>query len=273
MKTIKNNLIVRLLICHIKSNKKLYKSFNFSNIHQKYSLDDYLIDILYILKTGIPWRDLRSHINWISVYKVYVKLNTCNIFRLSYIDLMTKYLKKNNNRNMKYIISDTSFIPNKKGRSLIGYNKYYNKKNGTKISLITDSDGITIFVKCYKGNESDSKILTKQFKCFKIINQVYSGKFKQYFLADPGYDTKQLRMKLTEMNYDVLIVQNRRNIKDKNKIVTMNDKEKKIYTKRLVIERTFNKLKMNRRLCLRYESKIENFMGFIYLGLIKILIN
>lgn len=74
------------------------------------------------------------------------------------------------------------------------------------------------------------------------------------------------------MNYIPIIAQNKRNIKDPTKIIKLNNKEKKLYNKRLVIERTFNRLKYDRKLCLRYEAKIENFIGFVYLGFIKLLI-
>ena len=73
------------------------------------------------------------------------------------------------------------------------------------------------------------------------------------------------------MNYNRLIAQNKRNIKDPKKLIKFNKREKWMYNKRLVIERTFNKMKINRRICLRYDSKIENFMGFVYLSLIKLL--
>jgi transposase len=92
---------------------------------------------------------------------------------------------------------------------------------------------------------------------------------EKYFLADPGYDSKLIRSELKDFNYKSLIVQNKRNIKNPDKLIRFNNKEKKIYKKRLVIERTFNRLKMDRKLCLRYESKIKNFEGFIYLSLIK----
>ena len=58
----KTNIIVSVLTKHIKVNKDLYKSFNFSHKQQKYRLKEYLIDILNVLKTGVSWRDLRSHI-------------------------------------------------------------------------------------------------------------------------------------------------------------------------------------------------------------------
>ena len=270
MKT-KNELVIKLLIKHIKSNYKLYKSFDFSHKQQKYKLSEYLTDILYVLKTGIAWRDLWSHINWNSVYKIYVKLNSFNVFKLSYVTLLNKYYKRSYNNKLKYISTDTSFIPNKKGKDLIGYNKFYNRKNGTKISLITDSKGIPFNLKCYKGNINDSKILLNHLKNDNIvcINHLISD--KNYFLADPGYDTKLIRKQLKEINYNPLIAQNKRNIKDPAKIIKFNNNEKRIYNKRLVIERTFNRMKMNRKICLRYESKIDNFIGFIYLSLIKML--
>ena len=68
-----NDLIIKLLTKHIFSIPKLSKSFDFSHKQQKYILSEYFTDILYVLKTGIAWRDLRSNINWNSVYKVYIK--------------------------------------------------------------------------------------------------------------------------------------------------------------------------------------------------------
>ena len=126
-------------------------------------------------------------------------------------------------------------------------------------------------LKCYKGNVNDSKILLNHLKNGNIVHINHLIPYNNYFLADPGYDTKLIRDQLEELNYNPLIAQNKRNIKNPNKIIKLNNYEKKIYNKRLVIERTFNKMKMNRKLCLRYESKIKNFIGFIYLSLIKML--
>jgi transposase len=264
-----NDLIIKLLTKHIQSIPKLSKSFDFSHKQQKYNLSEYLIDILYVLKTGIAWRDLRSHINWNSVYKTYVKLNSFKIFKISYVSLLNKYFKKSFNNKLRYVSTDTSFIPNKKGKDLTGYNKFYNRKRGTKISLITDSKGIPFNLQCFKGNMYDSKILLLHLKHPDLIELKDIMPKKRCFLADPGYDSKQIRSELNNMNYEPLIVQNKRNIKDPAKLNILSNKEKKIYKKRLVIERTFNRMKMDRKLCLRYESKIENFEGFIYLSLIK----
>ena len=235
-----------------------------------YKLLEYLSDILYVLKTGIAWRDLRSHINWNSVYKVYIKLNSFKIFEISYIYLLNKYLKKSPNGKLRYVMTDTTFIPNKRGREMIGYNKYYNKKNGTKISLITDSNGKVLDVKCYEGNKNDGDILLDQLEQKNAIVQLtHLGIRNRYFLADPAYDSKKVRDKLGGMKYDPIISQNRRNTKDPSKLKRLTKHEKKIYIKRLKIENTNNNIKNNRKICLRYEHLIKNFMGFVYLALIK----
>ena len=111
-----------------------------------------------------------------------------------------------------------------------------------------------------------------QFDNKYLINHDIIKNYKKYFLADPAYDTKIIRKKLKNDNYIPIIVQNIRNIKDETKIIKLSPKEKKIYNKRLVIERTFNIMKMNRKICLRYESKIINFIGFVFLSLIKMII-
>lgn len=43
------------------------------------------------------------------------------------------------------------------------------------------------------------------------------------------------------------------------------------FKKRLVIGLTFSKIKNNRKIQMRYESKIRNYMRFLYISFMKIL--
>ena len=87
------NIIINLLIREINSIPSLKKSYSHYYKSQKYTIKEILIDIFYVLKTGIPWRALRSHINWNTVYKSYIKLNKYGIFKSCYKALLSKYLK------------------------------------------------------------------------------------------------------------------------------------------------------------------------------------
>ena len=258
------SLTIKLLKRHIMSNKILSKSYNFKYHTQKHKLDDILKEIIYILKTGISYRNLRSNINYNTIYYNYCKLNRYKIFELSFKDLMKKYLKRTKNRTLKIISTDTSFISNKNGKDNIGYNKYYSKKNGNKISLIVDKKGFPLNVKIYNGKINDSKIFMKQINDYNIDN---NNEIK-YFLCDKGYDSKEIDNKLKDLNYIPLILQNKRGIKDKNKLRKFSSDEGKIYSNRMRVENSFCKLKQLRRINLRYDCKIENYLGYIYLGII-----
>ena len=266
MREIKNDLVVKVLTAHIKANSKLYKCFNHSHNRQIYKLSEYLTEILYVLKTGISWRNIRSHIYWNSIYKAYIKLNKYKIFESCYKKiLLTKYLKKGANKKLRFIITDTTFIPNKNGNNKVGYNKYYNKKNGTKISIICDSKGIPIDTAFYKGNINDSKILLDHLNN-SIINKL---SIRCHFMADKGYHTKEIINTLNERGFIPLIAQNKRNIKNENLINKMNDDDKEIYKNRSIIERLNAKIKNNKKLQLRYEKDICNYEGLYYLFCIK----
>jgi transposase len=84
-------------------------------------------------------------------------------------------------------------------------------------------------------------------------------------IADRGYDSDAFRRELRENN-NIPVIPGRKN--RKKEIVY----DKRIYRKRGLIERIFGKLKENRRLALRYEKSGLNFLGFIIIAFIKILL-
>lgn len=266
--------IIKLIVKEVENIPKLAKSFDYSNPLQKYSLEEYLNEIIYVLKTGISWRDLKTQINWNSIYKVFRKLVSYKIMESCYQRLLDKYLSKSTQSKLKFILTDTSFIPNKKGHDVTGYNYYYNRKKGTKISAITDSHGIPLDVKCYSGNRYDSKLLDDHLNKIAVTHPIKNHHIdkenNRYFLADAGYDSKVIREKLINLGYTPKIPINKRNHKTK-KLPKITAKDKKIYKKRLKIENMFKRIKDNRRVAYRYDCKISVFMTFIYLALIKML--
>ena len=91
-------------------------------------------------------------------------------------------------------------------------------------------------------------------------------------MADAGYDSVNLRKRLNNIFYKLIIPFNKRNTKDENKIKSLTNEEKKLYKSRISIENTFLKIKKNRRLEIVYEKKSKNFLSLIYLSLIKLII-
>ncbi len=243
----------------------LWKSFNFTYKSQKYKLIDMLKQILMILKQGYSWRfvsEIKTTINWNSIYKVFNKLNYYDIFKSTYIDTLKIYLKKGTNKKLQYISTDTSVCYNRYNNDKVGKNKYYKNKNASKLSIICDSNGHPLYLNMYKSNMNDSKILYEQLEEQPLIDLSY----KKYFLADKGYDSTLLRNKLLDENYTPIIAYNKRNIKDVTKIKYLSKDHKEIYKKRIMVENVFCKLQNYKRLHKLYERKIKNYMGYLYLA-------
>lgn len=76
-------------------------------------------------------------------------------------------------------------------------------------------------------------------KCFidcKTKKYSKHNRYKQYLLADSGYDSINNHNILIKKGYTPLIKQNRKNIKNKKLIRKFNKKQKEIYKKRIIIE-------------------------------------
>jgi transposase len=84
-------------------------------------------------------------------------------------------------------------------------------------------------------------------------------------IGDRGYDSDTYRWAL-EGNNNKVVIPGRRNRREE----IAYDREE--YKKRGEVERIFGKIKENRRLVVRYEKSDINFLGFIFIAFIKILL-
>jgi transposase len=235
--------------------KKYYK---YKSPNTKYKLDDILTNIIYVLKTGISWRSLSLNptIKWQAIYFHFNRFVRFGIFKKLFLQLRYKYIK-NNNSNIKLI--DSSFIMNKYGRNKIARNKFFKNKNCNKISVLTDVNGIPLSVLVNKGTIHDSKFFIEHFNDVKFS---FKNKCKNdfcYLLADKAYESKKIRDELTKSGY-ALMVSPKKNLKTKYYF------DKILYKKRINVEHTFQRLKVFKRIQIRYDMFIENYYGFLYLA-------
>ena len=172
-------------------------------------------------------------------------------------------------KNLKIHITDTTNILNKGGIDKIGYNKMVPKHKISKLSIICDGNGTPLNCELFKGNIYDSKILEEQLNNKYSISPTLNDQNKEIFLADSAYDSRKLMEKIRDKGYkNIIIPQNKRNIKNKSLIRKMTESDKKIFKKRNVIERKNSKIKSYKRLNTRYDKYSSSYMGFVYLSFI-----
>ena len=227
--------------------------------HSKYSLDNILKEILYILKTGLSWREIRSPIKWETIYWHFNRFSSSGIFKKLFLWLRKGYIK---NHPIDIQLIDSTFIMNKYGQNHIARNKFFKSKNCNKVSFITDANGIPLSVLIKNGNVHDLTFIDEHINDLFVPNKKCSSK-TIHLLADKGYVSNNVKEKLKENNYN-FIYPTKKNMKED---LTF---DKELYKKRIHVEHSFQKLKAFKRVQIRYDSFITSFSSFIFLAVSQI---
>ena len=272
----KKYYLIKNIINYINLDKNLKSIFNHPN--RKYNLKLLLKYVIQLLISGLSYRSITDYTNkkihWNTIYKFVIKLQQYNVISLTYYDTVNKYISKNLKNNKNILLTDTTLISNKLGIDNIGYNPQNPKHKVSKVSLITDVNGIPLAANIYKGSMSDSKILDMQLDEF-IIKHPKILTNNNILLGDAGYDSNKLKNKVININIGKLLTaRNKRNIKDKNKLeaLKLSDKEKELLKKRIKVEHINAQLKKYKRLSLRYDKYSINYNLFLHLSCIDIIL-
>jgi len=134
---------------------------------------------------------------------------------------------------------------------------------GTKVMAITDGTGFPIAC-CVSSASPHEVTLTES-----TLQACVTKELPPRMIGDRAYDSDPLDEHLLT-TYDVkLISPHKRN---RRKPVTQDGRELRRYVRRWKVERLFAWLFNFRRLVVRYEWHVENYLGFIMLGCVKILL-
>ena len=129
----------------------------------------------------------------------------------------------------------------------------------TKIHLAVDSHGNPIDFKITGGDVHDSQAVDD------IIEMLTDA---TYFIADKAYDSDPLDAELTAQGVEMIAPHKRNRKKQK----TQDGRKLRRYKRRWKVERLFAWLHKFRRVVVRYDYHAENFLGFVHLACIKILL-
>ena len=227
--------------------------------HQKHDDLHYLDTILYVLKTGIAWREIVSDTHFSTYHKKFMFWAKNKVFQNSYYAIIA-LLHKSKKLCLKNLFIDTTMIKNIKGVETIGVNHYDRGRKGTKLSLIVTNKGIPLGISIDKSNIHDIHLVDPTLVDVKI--KIIGSRL----IADKGYVSKPLVNKLKD-KHDIRMITPLK-VNDKRKLTTF---DRTLLGKRNIIENVFSWLKANRRIQLRYDKTILAFEQFVYLGLIKLI--
>lgn len=225
-----------------------------------YSNRELLPGILKVLRSGMRWRDL-DDIRFASCITHWRRLRFWEkcLGLKNVLGFVLNKLRMERKLSLNIASIDGSLVPSFNFQEATGYSGKY-KKTGTKISTLTDFKGMPLNVVFASGEKHDCPLAIPT-----IINNPV-GKPK-IILADKGYDSDKLRLKLEEIDITTNIPN--REIKNRKKQENYNIPLGKM---RFKVERTNAWIKTYRRLRFRFDYTLASFKALTYLVLIVVCI-
>jgi transposase len=152
------------------------------------------------------------------------------------------------------------FCPSKKGGDGVGKTK---RGKGTKIMGLADAFGLPIAVDAASASPCEIKLVDD------TLDACFLPDLPQKVIGDKTYDSDPLDKRLAKERGVELIAPHKNN---RIKSTTQDGRVLRRYRKRWKVERLFAWLQNFRRLVVRYEYHLVNFLAMIQLGCIVILL-
>jgi transposase len=133
---------------------------------------------------------------------------------------------------------------------------------GTKLMAVADGAGLPLAVHTTSASPHEVSLVKD------TLLESFVDEFPERLIGDKAYDSDPLDEELEKAGIE-MIAPHRGNRK---KPATQDGRPLRRYRRRYKVERLFAWLQNFRRLVVRYEYHQENFLGFVHLGCILILL-
>ena len=201
--------------------------------------------ILWVLRTGAPWKDLPAG---------YPPCQTCRgrfrqwvkagVFR-SIIEVLTAELQDRCGIDLRETFIEGSFVSAKKGGG------------SSRVMAIADASGLPVAARLASASPHEVKLAAA------AVDSLFVSSPPEKLIGDKAYDSDDLDAELLQKYGIELIAPYRRN---RTKAKTQDGRKPRRYKRRWKIERLFARLQNFRRLVVRYERHAENFLAFLLLA-------
>jgi transposase len=215
--------------------------------------------VLWILNTGAQWHMLpQCYPNYKTVHRRFQQWCHSEVLRDVLIDLANA-LRDEGALDESECFIDATFASAKGGSDEIGPTK---RGKGVKIMAIVDRHGLPLAVSTHAANHHEVTLVQLSFDFYMIEAK------PENLIGDRAYDSDKLDEQLREEGVEMIAPHRRNRIKSK----TQDGRRLRRYERRWLVERFFAWIQWQRRLLVRWEYYAENFLGFVQLATIAILL-
>jgi transposase len=214
--------------------------------------------VLWILNSGAQWHMLpQCYPNYKTVHRRFQNWCEREILRKVLTDLANE-LRERGAIDEREAFIDATFASAKGGGDAIGPTK---RGKGVKIMAIVDRHGLPLSVSTHAANHHEVTLVQLSFDFYMIEAK------PDHLIGDRAYDSDKLDADLAKQGVE-MIAPHRSN----RKLKTQDGRPLRRYARRWIVERFFAWLQWQRRLLVRWEYYANNFLGFVQLASITMLL-
>lgn len=216
-----------------------------------------LSGILQVMILGIPWYQIFDcGCSFMSCYRYFKELQRRGLFKKQFLELSKV------KTNVVECASDTNTIKSYRFKACVGYDGKH-KVHGTKISLLTDINGLPFDAIIEKATIHDGTFCDQHIKNTR-------GRRKKMLHLDKAYTSAKRRRECRQKGIKINMEIKKGDYTRKRGPKFSFDSEK--YKVRFKIERTFGWIENFRRVKYRVDRHISSYRAFAFLALIIILV-
>jgi len=237
---------------------------------------DMMDGILWVLRTGAPWRDIPPEIGkWQSVWDAFNRWNKDGTLGQILARLMASHVDVGLVGTDLWLVDGTVV---RAARCAAGGGKEddpdepddhgLGRSRGgfsTKIHLVSDDQGHPLAVKITPGQEHESQSLCELIESIKIAD--HDGRLiplPDKLAGDKGYRAEWIDDYLLDLGITP-VIPSKANEDPNDRVVKF---DRQAYRSRNIIERLIGWLKESRRILTRFEKTAQNYLGMIRVAFI-----
>jgi putative transposase len=141
----------------------------------------------------------------------------------------------------------------------VGRNPTDRGKSGTKRSVLTDGGGVPIGLAVKGANRHDFKMARETIESIPVERPAPTPEPPQGLCLDKGYDDDEVRDLLAECGFTA-------HIRARGEEAKALKQEAGFKARRWVVERTHRGMNRVRRILIRWDKKVRNYLGFLHLA-------
>jgi transposase len=214
--------------------------------------------VLFILRTGCAWADLpRSYPPRSTCHDRFQTWIESGVFAAALNELASN-LEANGWIDLRECFIDGTFAPAKRGGAGVGKTK---KGKGSKIMAVVEAEGLPVAITIDSANPHEVKLVEQ------TLDARFVDSLPERLIGDKAYDSDALDATWAAHGMEV-IAPHRSNRKNK----TQDGRPLRRKKRRWKVERFFGWLQAFRRVLIRWEVKAQNYLGFVHLACVLILL-